>query len=202
VFGGERLRVACLPGANTFYVTPGYTEGGDPESGSCDGSPTRITINIAEGKVTPVRGVATAASDTIGAVSKKVPVPLGSGVTLVGREVHAYDYEFDVACGEPQPYYDVSSMIYRYKDGFRILWMANVVSTMVIEGKGANEVEELKQRLDRAHSGLNLGNPADREEFKKRYYQDSPKQQSPRGCIVRCTTLNGLTWLAPFVLTD
>jgi hypothetical protein len=87
-------------------------------------------------------------------------------------------FKWDVAAGEPQPYYDLASLNHAFEESFGLTDWGRF-GKMFIEGKDMREVQDTKLRIDRAIVGLNLSEARDRTELLRRYYQDRPKEMPP-----------------------
>lgn len=164
--GGTRLRVACTPGTNTFDLLPSFWESGLPATRSSvvdDKLYKRLTVNIVEGKVTPVRSM----------------VNIKSFTYQTG-----WKFTWDVAMGDPQDYYELSSMTHTYED-YLSFDEGIQVEKLFIEGKNMRDLQEMKLRVDRAKEGLDLKEAGDRSVFLNRIYQSGPGGDSPKGSMAR-----------------
>lgn len=162
--GGTRLRVACAPGANEFVLSPSFIQG------ATNSESKRVVVNIVEGQVTPVRVMVSVLS---------ISETMQNSISTI-----EWLFKWDVAAGEPQPYYDLASLNHAFEESFGLTDWGRF-GKMFIEGKDMREVQDTKLRIDRALVGLNLSEARDRTELLRRYYQDRPKENAPRGVLVR-----------------
>lgn len=185
--GPARLRVACSPGTSEFIITPTYKDGPDLARFSewVEASPKRVSVNIAQGMVTPVRIMVDVSDETWGTESLKSPVSSsgpGWRRTDYGREVFNYLYALTTATGKPQPYYDLAATKYECKGGM-----------VFVEGRSQSEVDDMKKRLLSAASGLNLWEPSDNLEFRNRFLGSTRDNTAPQGVMTR-VLLFGKGW--------
>jgi hypothetical protein len=186
MLGGRRLRLACIPGANEYILTPRYKDGASFSKWvKCDNSAKRVKVHVEEGMVTPVRIMATLLSAEVTSERLAMPFRISDTTKQVAREVYHFDFDVDVAAGEPRQCYDLALMNYTFDESFSLRDLGRV-GKVYIEGPELHNVKTTKLRVDQAREGLNIISlPRDREEFVRRYFKDSPNEHAPQGIMVR-----------------